>query len=275
MADPYASFLRHSILASATVVGPSHHRDGTPNQDAFACFRGPELLVVAAADGLGSAERANLGSQYAVESTIEAALDFVSHPADGDPATHLGTGILKRWINSCEGDYHSYDTTLLFSVITRGEFFIGQVGDGLIIYKGSGGAFIQFPVFEKSFLNFPPNTMAVAARAGELSVREVSGTLNGSLVSLLLMTDGVADDLSDPAAYAGDLVQSLHAEPNWNRRLEEHLMQWPTPGHFDDKTILAALLRDPALGSWREGQTSAERDSGEKRLDNLEASTSK
>jgi hypothetical protein len=63
---------------------------------------------------------------------------------------------------------------------------------------------------------------------------------------LLLLTDGIADDLADANTYACDIVRALadSAYGPGATMLDEHLKNWPTPGHYDDKTLVVVNLGD-------------------------------
>ncbi len=62
--------------------------------------------------------------------------------------------------------------------------------------------------------------------------------------SIVLCTDGVADDLSDATSFVKEFCEAYRNLPSESasRHIEETLREWPTPRHSDDKT-LACLLR--------------------------------
>jgi serine/threonine protein phosphatase PrpC len=63
--------------------------------------------------------------------------------------------------------------------------------------------------------------------------------------SIVLCTDGVSDDLSDPTGFVKAFCESHRdlASVSASRRAREALEKWPTPKHSDDKTI-ACLFRE-------------------------------
>ena len=62
------------LVLGARAVGPAHERSGTPCQDAFAwAVLSAEAVVVAVADGAGSAAHAEEGARLAVEAAVASA----------------------------------------------------------------------------------------------------------------------------------------------------------------------------------------------------------
>jgi hypothetical protein len=96
-------------LRAASVRGLSHQHDGSPRQDSYAIISTPSSIVVAVADGVGSAPYSHLGSRVAAdtaaavaatgagaEAVVVAAIAAISEQArrlDRDPAA-LATTLL-------------------------------------------------------------------------------------------------------------------------------------------------------------------------------------
>jgi serine/threonine protein phosphatase PrpC len=250
-----ARFLERARIAATTVVGPGHDRAGLPNQDAFACVWSQsvlgKVLVIAIADGLGSASQSREGAHRAVQLAVDVALERVQGKQTNDAlqlADEISQAIIARWHAEHTQDSTDYDTTLLFTVVTPDNCIMGQVGDGLILYEMEGDGISDFETFveqEKEYLNQPPGTLAgVRGKKETFHVADVAERIKGNLKNLILMTDGVADDLADPRAYARSLVDGLAARSNisWNEQIEEHLRSWPRPGHYDDKTVIVVSI---------------------------------
>ena len=72
----------HWRVAVATAAGASHSRDNTPNQDAVAHrlveVGHGQVVVVAVADGAGSAPRSDEGSQIAVEAAVATIVNSIN-----------------------------------------------------------------------------------------------------------------------------------------------------------------------------------------------------
>src|SRR6185436_9273324 len=70
-------------LLGASVTGTSHLKSGLPCQDAHACRALPGGVILAVADGAGSAERSAEGARCAADSVLTA---LEASLADGWPA---------------------------------------------------------------------------------------------------------------------------------------------------------------------------------------------
>ena len=65
------------IVLGASVTGSSHLKASLPCQDAHAyCLVGDSTLIIAVADGLGSAAHAEIAAQIAVSAALEYASEF-------------------------------------------------------------------------------------------------------------------------------------------------------------------------------------------------------
>jgi serine/threonine protein phosphatase PrpC len=128
-----------------------------------------------------------------------------------------------------------------------------QIGDGMVVACLGG----QVQVLTPGRTGFGNQTQALgvdkqwsAWQTAQLHLRRP-----GDLV--LLMTDGVADDL--PEAALPGFVRALHRElQHRNRRqarqwLRHELTYWATPGHSDDKTLVV-IYKDEQHGKSREDE---------------------
>src|SRR5437762_7611354 len=68
------------MLLAASVAGASHVSRGVVCQDAFRVHEGDDAIVIAVADGLGSAARSDLGSQAAVAAAVDRAVELTDDP---------------------------------------------------------------------------------------------------------------------------------------------------------------------------------------------------
>ena len=140
--------------AGATAAGDSHLRHGIPNQDAYAyryCGGRQRAVVLAVADGTGSAPRADEGARLAVSvSVATAARGFNRYRriAGRQPAVGVGRrwplAILKQAIGKARaaivqraqedgGAPQDFATTLLVALATPRRIFAAQIGDGAIL----------------------------------------------------------------------------------------------------------------------------------------------
>lgn len=130
-----------------SVPGTSHRRVGKPCQDycnslTVETSDGP-VLVVACADGAGSAELSDVGAHLAVETFLAAAGDAL---ARGDGTTASDQDVLFGWNEAArrrleaEADLRGVELrqfacTLLTAIVGPAQAAFTQVGDGAIIFS--------------------------------------------------------------------------------------------------------------------------------------------
>ncbi|MCV2231506.1 protein phosphatase 2C domain-containing protein [Acholeplasma manati] len=145
-------------------IGKKHALEGSVCQDAVDSYQDEHIAITAVADGHGSSQyfRSHLGSQFAVEGTIELLKTFYQvHPNYLDAQKHLENlklQILVEWNNRVEMDYKqnpikceelhhlsekqqqrindnyftAYGTTLLASLWCKQYLLVFRIGDGII-----------------------------------------------------------------------------------------------------------------------------------------------
>ncbi|QES08568.1 protein phosphatase 2C domain-containing protein [Streptomyces venezuelae] len=126
--------------------GYRHLREGTPCQDAWRCRVTPSGLVLAVADGAGSAPYSGAGSAQVVQlatrafepvvTAWERLPDARARKEQLTEAFHQVRDAFLRW---CQGPPGLYATTLTVVVLAPG--WLGQlsVGDGLVVVRTDGG----------------------------------------------------------------------------------------------------------------------------------------
>ncbi|MEM1367465.1 MAG: PP2C family serine/threonine-protein phosphatase [Cyanobacteria bacterium P01_H01_bin.15] len=136
-------------IGAASVMGTRHSQNNLPCQDAH-CWEilSSEVLVMAIADGAGSASRAAQGSQLAVTQALER---LKSELREQFPANELSwrkasLKILKQLrtdfkaqANQEGGSLDDLSTTLIFGVMTPQLVAVTQVGDGAAILQDALG----------------------------------------------------------------------------------------------------------------------------------------
>lgn len=135
--------------ACATAQGPSHIKHGVSCQDVAAGSLvlpepGSEYVILAVADGAGSASRADLGAELAcslvtgeLAQLIE--LDKSLVHLDRDRAAEIVAWCASRIASVAEAggaNVRDYATTLLVAVLGPAECAFLQVGDGVIVIRG-------------------------------------------------------------------------------------------------------------------------------------------
>ncbi len=146
----------------SSVVGTSHLRIALPCQDAHRCALLPDgTLLIAVADGAGSASRSTEGSTLAVQSS----LDFLTvHLAEKIPEQDWEWDDLlrqtldqaRRTLEAHAGSesLREFATTLLLAVVTEQTLATLQVGDGALVCRHNEGALrVLTPVTDSEYIN--------------------------------------------------------------------------------------------------------------------------
>ena len=170
-----------------------NHRKGH-NEDAWlACSRLDRSLILAIADGAGSARYASAASRLAV---ARARNLLATGPLPSEEPWHERLLTLLREVRSTllweaergNGQAHDYATTLLLTVVTTGELATLQLGDGAVVVRHRDGL-LERPL-QPARGRHAGETVFVtsdgamdAARTAVLPARE--------LVGVALLTDGL------------------------------------------------------------------------------------
>lgn len=137
-------------IVSASVCGTSHIKNQQLCQDAHHWqVLTNNILVVAAADGAGSANLGKVGAMIAVETAIAYLADQNFSPdqlQQDDLITDLLTNTMavsQQAIadEAMTGDHqpHDFATTLIVMIATPDLVAVGQIGDGVAVAKNSMG----------------------------------------------------------------------------------------------------------------------------------------
>ncbi len=140
-----ASPKAHWRVISASVAGSAHTRVGAPCQDSlgFSTDIRDGVLVVAVADGAGSARHAEVGSTIAAAAAVRTAsrlLRLHTHPVYEGVLREilretflLARGCLAAEANSSGWDIRELSTTLIVAVCTPEMTGAAQIGDGAVV----------------------------------------------------------------------------------------------------------------------------------------------
>ncbi len=227
------------LAGGASVRGPSHQLDGTPNQDAL-CVSGLRGgWSIAVADGLGSRPLSHIGSQKAVQLFRQLALQRqdISHDA-------VGSVLRDAWLAHFGASYRAHETTCLWAwVDASGHGVAGQAGDGLLLVRSLG----VFKVLTGQRHGFGNQTTTLA-QADSQNCCSTGIELSWPGDGVLLMTDGISDDLIpeqlEPffdVIFQRQLRCSKRRMRQW---LTRELQGWSTPLHGDDKSIAGIFRTD-------------------------------
>ncbi len=181
-----------------SVQGTSHNADDIPCQDC--CRIGSywigteEILVVACADGAGSASLSHEGSEIACDKFLEICGEYISqanrleNASDAQVAEWLRTireSILFH-ASSKETLPREFATTLLGCVISETHALFVQIGDGAIVYRGDGDFECAFWPQSGEYANMT-NFLTSDLFEEQFEWKTVNSTVN----ELVVFTDGL------------------------------------------------------------------------------------
>ena len=258
-------------LVSASAVGSSHGRSGTPCQDASTSelldAHGSPCLVAAVSDGAGSARLSHLGARLACAGVGAYARAFLARglPLAGFERAHAEDLLvrlarrLQRAARRVDARPRDLACTLLFALVGREGAVFGQLGDGAIVtlaedapehdyrcvFRPQRGEYAN----ETHFVTEPdaPSALAFEYRPGPLR-------------ALALLTDGLQELVLDGrtrtphARFFGPMFAPLAAgTPGPDAALSRALGLWLASPRVhartdDDTTLVLArrVARDPA-----------------------------
>jgi hypothetical protein len=134
-------------VIGAAVQGLSHQKQGLPCQDAlkYHCLPGG-ILLVALADGAGSAIHAQLGAQAAVQASVDWLLTSLENNQPTEccewaeviwESFHHARTALEQLAEEHDETLRSFATTLTCLVATPERLIVGQLGDGAVVTVGA------------------------------------------------------------------------------------------------------------------------------------------
>ncbi len=144
-------------IISASVTGTSHEKQDLPCQDAHGFKQlSPDLIILAVADGAGSAKLADLGANIAVKialATLEKQIDSVNNYTEAIPWQEY----LKEALNNAkvaiesesvtqETEVRELATTLIIGIATPELVAVAQVGDGAIVVEDKNGNILELTI---------------------------------------------------------------------------------------------------------------------------------
>lgn len=232
-------------VMGASVRGPAHRRQGLSNQDAWMSrlTSGTSLAIVC--DGLGSRPNSAIGSRAACLAVADAVRHWASQP-DVPPEMLLRL-VHALWnVRVYASGRDACATTCLFAVVTKDRrLLLAQLGDGLVMLKTPQGTITLEPPSDR----FGNTTTGLGIAADVRDWRFHFDPQFMGAVSILLATDGVADDLlpEKRTDFLTFLINQYGEQPALQRAhaIAKQLRAWPTPRHLDDKTV-AVLWNDAA-----------------------------
>jgi hypothetical protein len=221
----------------ASVRGPEHRRQGLPNQDAWMSRLTQDSTLTVVCDGLGSRPHSAVGSRAACFAVADAVRHWAAQPkVPPDMLFRLVHALWNMRVHSNGRD--ACATTCLFAVGTKDRrLLLAQLGDGLVMLKTPQGT----TTLEAPSDRFGNATTGLGIAADVREWRFHFEPHFTGAASILLATDGVADDLlpEKRADFLTFLINQYSEQPSLqrSRAIAKELRAWPTPRHLDDKTV--------------------------------------
>lgn len=233
---------RNIILNGISITGERNKKASNSNQDAFGIKISDKAALITVADGLGSCKNSNIGSEYAVECISEwIANDLEKYEFISDEMlVILNNKLIDRWrFKLSEVNYLTYDTTILYAIYIDNNLIVGGIGDGMIL------CFYDDKTYDLSWdkNEFSNRTVSMASKNAKELIRSKKMSIfrNDLPVSVLLMTDGISDDLDEKSKKK--LPEYLHSRlmevgiEKFQSELIDWISNWKTQGHTDDRTL--------------------------------------
>jgi len=223
----------------ASVRGPLHQKEGTPNEDAWLRANGVFGSLVVVCDGLGSKTYARHGARSACKAVLEAIVIWTRvHEAPIIYLAHLIEVFWRLQIHPCQPK-DAATTCLIAWMRQNGECVFGGIGDGLLAVRTGDDPI--FCLFGERRDDFSSQTYALGSSRGLKAWRFHHLPPTPFERMMVLATDGVSDDLVPEkidgfCKWVVDSFQNIDPAARW-RRLATELRSWPTPKHLDDKTL--------------------------------------
>lgn len=237
-------------IAASSLAGTSHAANSVACQDAhdlrlIRSANGP-VLVVAVADGAGSARAGAIGSSVAVAAIIEQAVAWVAGHAR---VSDLDRAVMTEWLSGAREaiaelagaesvEMRDYASTLLVAVVGPDAAAFAQLGDGAIV--------VRTPEHEWSWIFWPQhgdyvNTTYFLTDDDAL-IRFAFEAVPRPVDEIAMFTDGLERLILDVRARA--------THDPFFRRMFPPLRSSATEGYSEELSRhLADYLRTPAVTS--------------------------
>jgi serine/threonine protein phosphatase PrpC len=220
-------------ILSATFKGVKP--ETTPNQDCLRIEENNDFLVATISDGLGSADKSQIGAQIACDVVVNY---FKSNR--GIKSEKISESILSEWKRRIETKplkIHDYQTTNSFIVVLKNEnkIITGRIGDVLVSLKFDGKIYTT-NYSEKDFIN-ETETLSTKNKNYTIDIFESKQT-----VDFLIASDGIGDELlPEKMNELFDYLKNKYHKISKRRRcfvFKEEIKNVFCEKNNDDKTII-------------------------------------
>ena len=194
------------VICGASVAGSRHRKDGIPCQDAWGAHRlADDVVVMAVADGFGSALCGGEGARIAIAAAIGAVKDHFEQAGQEEdmPAApgvenrdvvRAGVDAAHAAICTAAGETgtsrRQYACTLILVLWSGSSCTVGQIGDGAVVARTRGGLVCLSSPQKGEYVN---ETFSLSAPEYALHLRIVENV--SGISACALFTDGVEQSL--------------------------------------------------------------------------------
>lgn len=248
-------------VVGASVQGTSHQAKDVPCQDAHTYDILPTgEVLIAVADGAGSAARSHEGAHLAVTQAVVAVRAYLSQQPPADTAQwqhlmqqvfhHARQTLLEHAAEAEEAD-RAFATTLMCAVLSPTTLVVGQLGDGLVVEEQKDGTLVTIILpqrgeyaNETSFI-----TQADALERVEIAVHtEAVQSLAVTTDGLLRLAVQLPDHTPSPRFFQPLLEFVVEAEDDEQaqRELAAFLDSERVGKRTDDDKTLVLAVRLPS-----------------------------
>ncbi|MGB3420888.1 MAG: PP2C family serine/threonine-protein phosphatase [Dolichospermum sp.] len=255
-------------IVAASVCGTSHAKNQQLCQDAHHWqLLANNVLVIAVADGAGSAKLGKVGSMIAVETAIEyLSLQEITSDtlANDDFLRNLLTNTIlvarkaiETEADECKNQPHDLATTLILMIATPEIVAVAQIGDGLAVAKNGAGKLMALTmpnngeyINETTFLTSPHGLETVQLNLWREEITNVGVLTDGLQMLALNMIVGDSGNVTaiPHKPFFMPLFEFVHnaedkilAKEQLHRFLSSERITQRTD---DDLTLVLAALKD-------------------------------
>ena len=226
-------------MLAVSVIGPSHVRRGTPNQDACVVATIGDWRVAVVSDGVGSCPHSHVGSRLLC--TVIGRILRETPPTRFEPEAFLEK-VRNEWVDGLRPlTYREASATCLMALSDSRHFFAAMLGDGCIGIQMRGGSVRLMTEDKTSGFSNMTDSMTDRTKPGDWRCLLIP---QKAVVGVMLATDGVADDLLRPEDFVREILTSVQKTETLRAKAEltRMLTDWPVPGHSDDKTLACMIF---------------------------------
>lgn len=253
-------------------IGPSHKQGNKPNQDAYSLcsgsFAGTPYLIACVADGHGDKKYINshFGSSYAVQDASYVLGHMILEDEfSSNFKQDYPNRITKKWVHSVSthdektilstndikpNDFKSYGTTLISALVYKQNLYLGQIGDGLVLYLDENNNFEKpIPEANESLVGGYTDSLSSESPINlfRTAIRDVS---KGGY--LIVFTDGLQNAFKDDSQYdiwAKDLIKLLkkYGEEQIAKELPQWLDKYSKCSGDDTTVIIMKIEPEPKM----------------------------